>query len=78
MQANGCTTQRQMKRAVYVDVGVQAGASPTTTVTGGDGLPTTTVTPRDPQGNPWGPGRVPPITCSPSTACTLERGPDVS
>ena len=67
---NGCTTQRQLKRSVYVDVGVQPGSSPTTATTGSDGTPTVKITPRDPQGNPWGPGRVPVISCGPPTQCT--------
>jgi MYXO-CTERM domain-containing protein len=67
---NGCSTQRQLTQAMFVDVGVTPSSSPTTTVTGPDGIPTITIAPRDPFGNPWGPGRTPPITCAPSTECS--------
>jgi hypothetical protein len=70
---NGCTTQRSLTQSVFVDVGVDPASSPTKSTPGPNGSQTVTITPQDPFGNPWGPGKTPPISCGPPAECTCSQ-----
>jgi hypothetical protein len=70
---NGCTTERELTEAVFVDVGVDPASSSVHTST----TPTTTtveIIPRDKFGNPWGPGRNPVVTVTPADQCQVGPG----
>lgn len=68
---NGCTTERELAQTVFVDVGTDP-ASTTVSVQSTPTGSTVTVFPKDPFGNPWGPGRTGAVSCGPPGQYTCD------
>ncbi len=72
LEKDGCTTRRELAQSVWVEIGVDPQASGVKVEPGPNGGHVVTLTPRDPLGNLWGPGRPVAPSCGPAGSCKCD------